>query len=116
MNLPINALNYFNFKESIYDFINCDYDKINSSIASTYWPVTFKNRSIDETLDVFYKILYNIINLHCNKMKFSNNTYLLWFSIILKKLIFRKKMAHIIFKSSPSSSNYNNFSNLRALC
>jgi len=42
--------------------------------------------------------------------------YPVWFSSTLRDLVFKKKIAHKLFKSSPSQANYNIFSNLRAKC
>jgi len=82
------------------------------------WPrsCTFKGLHINEALDVFYSKLHDIINVHCQKKRMFSSKYPLWFSKTLKHLIFSKKVAHKIYKQSPTNANYNIFSNLRAQC
>jgi len=85
-------------------------------MASTDWSCTFKDLHINEALDIFYSKLHDIIDAHCQKKRMFSSKYPLWFSKTLKQLIFSKKVAHKIYKQTPTNVNYNIFSNLRAQC
>ncbi|KAL5243160.1 hypothetical protein ACI65C_010570 [Semiaphis heraclei] len=91
------------YNELVYDFSCCNYNIIMSQIASLDWHVLFKNECISNAVTIFYNlcILANIP---------------VWFSSTLRDLVFKKKIAHKLYKSTPSQVNYNIFSNLRAKC
>lgn len=115
--LPLSSTKenlYYN--EIVHDFISCDYNAIRSCMASTDWSCTFKDLHINEALDIFYSKLHDIIDIHCQKKRMFSSKYPLWFSKTLKQLIFSKKVAHKIYKQTPTNVNYNIFSNLRAQC
>jgi len=65
---------------------------------------------------IFYNLIFNIIDANCKKKQLYTSKYPVWFSSTLRDFVFLKKIAHKIYKSSPTQTNYNIFSNLRAKC
>jgi len=57
-----------------------------------------------------------MINDNCTKKRLYVSKYPVWFSSVLKDLVFKKKIAHKIYKLHPTQINYDIFSNLRAQC
>lgn len=104
--------------EFIYDFSQCNYNVIRSQLASIDWPVIFKDQCINSAVTNFYINIFKIIDINCTKKQVYNNIikFPVWFSSILKDFIFKKKIAHKLYKLSPTQMNYNIFSNLRARC
>jgi hypothetical protein len=99
------------FNETVYDYLNCDYNIIRSSLASTNWDHVFHNLQINDAVHVFYDIIFELY-----QKKFFNNKYPICFNPILKDLIYKKNIAHILFKKTTSQINYNKFSLLCAQC
>lgn len=104
------------YNESKYDYVNCDYNIIRSSLANVNWDLVFKDLHINEAVNIFYYNVFKTINSNCNKITYFASKHPIWFSSFLKNLIYRKKIAHMLYKQNPSQSNYNIFSNLRAQC
>jgi len=106
--------------EFIYDFSLCNFNVIKSQIASIDWPIVFKDQCINSAVSSFYNIIFEIIDKNCTKKLVGIYNYIskypVWFSSTLKDLIFKKKIAHKLYKQSPTQINYNIFSNLRAQC
>lgn len=96
--LSVLVIKCLDYKEQIYDFLTCDYFKIISSIASVDWNGLLECLNINEAVDIFYTIIFEIIDLHCSKKYLCTPKLPLWFSGILKRLIFKKKLAHTIYK------------------
>lgn len=115
--LPVMSEHYLPYNEVVYDFLNCDYNDIRSSLASIDWNGALKNLNINKAVDIFYEILFDIINSFCHKTCLHTPKHPIWFSKNLKQLIFSKKISsHKIYKQTPNELNYNRFSNLRAQC
>jgi len=53
------------FNESMYDYLNCDYNIIRSSIATINFDRVFHNLQIYDAVKMFYDIIYEIIDSHC---------------------------------------------------
>jgi hypothetical protein len=84
ISLPVESVEYIDYKEQIYDFRHCDYNYIRTLIATVDWNSTFNNLCINNAVDIFYSNIYKIIDSTCPKIyKFSSN-YPTWFSSILK--------------------------------
>jgi hypothetical protein len=62
------------FNETIYDYLNCDYNIIRSSLASTNWDRVFHNLQINDVVHVFYDIIFEIIDTQCTKKTFFNKS------------------------------------------
>lgn len=116
ISIPIIVNKPIEYNLHMYNFFNCNYVDINFSLASVNWLVLFQNLCINEAVDLFYSIMYEIIDIFVPKIVKRNLNYPSWFSKNLKDLIFKKKIAHKLFKSSGLLSDYNIFSNLRAKC
>lgn len=114
--LSVMFIESLDYKEKIYDFINCDYYNIISDIASLDWNGILDCSDVNVAVEIFYKNILKIINLRCPIKYLYLPKYSLWFSTRLKQLIFKKKIAHLIYKRSPTQINYNSYSNIRALC
>lgn len=114
--LSVLFIEFLDYKEKIYDFINCNYNNIKSDIALLDWNGMLGCSNVNSAVDVFYENIFKIIDLRCPIKYLYTPKYPLWFSTILKQLIFKKKIAHLIYKKMPSQINYNQFSNARALC
>lgn len=99
-----------------YNFLKCNYADITFSLASIDWYNQFKDLNINEAVNVFYSIIYDIIDIFVPKIIIRKSKYPLWYSKSLKELIFKKKIAHKLYKSSGLVSDYNKFSNLRSKC
>jgi len=55
------------FNESVYDYLNCDYNIIRSSLASVNWHCVFNNLQINDAINAFYSIIFEIIDSYCIK-------------------------------------------------
>lgn len=82
--LPDLVFTFLEYKEQIYDFINCDYYRIRSSIASIDWNVLLKCLNFNDAVNVFYENIFKTIDLKCPKINLCTQKYPLWFSTILK--------------------------------
>lgn len=52
----------------MYNFFNCNYVDINFSLASVNWFGSFQNLCINEAVDLFYSIMYEIIDIFVPKI------------------------------------------------
>lgn len=86
ISLLVLSVNYLEYKEYIYDFYHCDYNCIISLIASVDWNGTFNDLCINNTVDIFYSLLHDIINTKCSKICQFFSSCPLWFSSELKKI------------------------------
>lgn len=103
--------------ELINDFSLCSYNVIKSELASIDWPVVFNDLCINRAVNNFYTIIFKIVdNNNCTKKHAYISKYPVWFSSMLKDLVYKKKIAHKLYKLSPTQINYNIFSNLCAQC
>lgn len=100
----------------IKDFINCDYRKIIKYIGDSLSVIKFNTCNVNEYIDQFYSILYDVINNFVSQKQIYNNLYPIWFSNELKKLLKEKKIAHITYKKYNNISEYLHFSLLRSKC
>lgn len=80
------------FNEFMYDFSLCNFNVINSQIASIDWSEVFKDQCINNAVTKFYTIIFEIIDKYCTKKKLHISKYPVWFSSKLKDLIFKKKL------------------------
>jgi len=90
----------------MYNFFNCNYADITFSLASIDWNKLFKDLSINEAVDLFYSIIYDIIDIFVPKIIKCQSYYLPWYG----------KIAHTVFKSLGLVSDDNTFSNFRGRC
>lgn len=64
-------------------------------------------------MDKFYNVLFSAIDSYIPKRAYINHKFPIWFSNDLKSLIKQKKIAHFLYKTSNSLSDYSVFSTLR---
>lgn len=112
MAIKINNCKPIEFNLCTYDFYTCNYSAIIECLGSINWLQMFENLDINDVTNLFYYILSETIDLFGPKKSNLVKKYPLWFSLALKNLIFKKKIAHKIFKSSGSLNDYNTFSKL----
>jgi len=67
-NVNLESLSY---NEIVYDFFNCNYNVIRSSLAIIDWSQVFDKLCINNAVDTFYKIIFRIIDDNCLKKNFS---------------------------------------------
>jgi hypothetical protein len=79
--LPISSLKYLNYNEQIYDFVNCDYNCVRSNLASLDWNGIFNGLDINNAVNVFYEIVFKIINTYCPVKTLYFSKYPHWFSL-----------------------------------
>jgi len=96
------------------DFKNVDYEPINEFLLSTNWVSELSNRSANDAASFFNSKLSEAIDKFIPFKTFYEHKFPLWVSPELKRLIFQKKQAHLNFKKSGISIDYNAFSELRA--
>lgn len=99
-----------------YDFKKADYDAINDYLNCIPWDDLFRNRSLDDMINVFYEIIYTAIDSHVPLKKLSTFKFPRWFSPDLRQLVLQKKEAHKKYKNSNDPDDYSTFSRLRAQC
>lgn len=100
-----------------YDFKSCDINAINNALASANWhPVFCNNSDVNMALNVFYDIIYNVVETFVPVKRFKSSTFPVWFSGELKNLIIQKKIAHAQFKRTESPEDYTIFSDYRDQC
>lgn len=84
-------------KTSKLNFFNANYDCINNELRSIDWHDTLQSNDINESVDIFYNTLYEIINNHTPIITPKSDDYPKWFSkklieMIKDKEFYRKKM------------------------
>jgi len=76
----------------MYNFFKCIYEDINLSLASINWSNLFKDLNINQAVELFYSIIYEIIVIFVPKIIICHSKYAVWFSRNLNDLIFKKKL------------------------
>lgn len=85
----VNYLDDFNYFK--YDFINADYNLIYKEIERIRWEILFKDANLEQSVDIFYSNIEEIINKFVKKNRIKFSTYPVWFSNELKGLLIQKK-------------------------
>eukprot|EP00102_Acyrthosiphon_pisum_P026087 XP_016663297.1 PREDICTED: uncharacterized protein LOC107884849 [Acyrthosiphon pisum] len=98
------------------DFKNVDYEPINEFLLCIDWVSELHNRSTNDAASFFNSKLSEAIDKFIPFKTFHEHKFPLWVSPEIKRLIFQKKRAHLTFKKSGLSLDYNVFSELRAKC
>ena len=92
--LIIENVKLLQCNEFVYDFSLCNYNVIKSQLTSIDWPIVFKDQCINSVVIHFYIIIFKIIDNNCTKTQVYVSKYSVWFSTMLKDIIFKKKIAH----------------------
>lgn len=99
-----------------YDFKSANYSLINDFLASISWDDLFFNKGVDDMVNIFYDILYDVLSAYVPVKRVASRKFPIWFSRELISLTIQKKVAHKKYKAEPSALNYSMFSNLRTQC
>jgi len=97
---------YFNFRKA-------NYPLINAFLLSFNWLETFSNLYVTSAAYALFDALHLSILRHVPNVKFSRSNFPSWFTKELINLVFQKRKAHAIFKST-CKPDYQNFSFLWA--
>lgn len=99
------------------DFFKADYNKIISELDLVEWDYEFSgNLSVDEMLDIFYKILYKLIQRYVPLRKQYGRKYPVWFSRDLIRLQKEKYSYHVRIKKYNNPLDILSFQLLRDRC
>lgn len=108
--------NNLSFSSMRYDFINANYSSLLSNFNSIDWMNVLSPLNLNDSLHVFYNILYDAIEVFVPLKKEHYSTYHTWFSDELVRLTISKKIAHTKYKLLNSQEDYRLFSLLRSQC
>jgi len=109
ISVPIVISESIEYNLCMYNFFNCNYADITFRLASIDWNKLFKDLSINEAVDLFYSIIYDVIDIFVPKIIKRQCHYPPWYSKKIKRNNLKKKIAHKVFKSSGLVSDYNTF-------
>ena len=99
-----------------FDFANADYITINNALYNINWLPILNCTDVNLCVDIFYCILYEIIEKFVPQRKYYKKNYPSWFDSTLINLITKKRRAHTLFKITNSPVDYQAFSVLRKNC
>lgn len=102
--------------EVVFNFKKCDYTLINNIFNSFDWDFFLNENNVETNVLRLNTFLHDIIKCFVPSYIRKHDSFPLWFSPPLKRLILQKKLVHNIFKSSGYPEHYHEFSRLRALC
>lgn len=84
------------------------------TLASINWLNIFRNLNAKEAVNLFYSIIYEIINIFVTKIIKRPSNYPSQYGENSKHFVFKEKNAYELFTNTGSAIDYNNFSRLRA--
>lgn len=84
--------------ELVYNFSQCNYNVIKLNLASIDWAVIFKDQWIKSAVSSFIILFFKLLTVIMQNKQVYFSKYPVWFSSILKDLIFKKKIAHKLYK------------------
>lgn len=100
---------FWNFKKANLVGIIFELNKIN-------WPVALSGLDINSAVHKFHIVCHDTLTKFVPKIRYTFNSFPIWFSMELKQLIKSKKIVHLKYKKFKNNSYYNKFSNLRLQC
>ena len=112
----INLKYLSDYKYDKFDFYNSNYNMINEKISLMNWDDLFKEKNINEDIEIFYKTLFEIIDEFTPKKVVKFSPFPKWFDKEIINLIKKKKKLHKIYKIFGDINSYRNFAELRTLC
>ena len=98
-----------------YDFSRADYPLLYKELETTNWQQVINSRHPDDAVDIFYKIMYAVLD-KCVPKKVIQHKYPVWFTKQIITLIKRKSYHHKKKKLSDHTLDYhcNKFRELRS--
>lgn len=78
INLSVIFIELLDYKEKMYDFINCDYSNIISDIASLDWNGILNCSNVNVAVNNFFGSNFKIIGLRCLTKYMYTSKFLLW--------------------------------------
>ena len=114
--------NNINNSKNLYHISRYNFNKVNSTllnhlIFSINWIefLDFNTLNLDECIELFYRLLYELIDIVVPKYIFKCNNFPTWFSKNLIETIIDKKIAHFNWKNTGDIRYQIEFKRLRAL-
>jgi hypothetical protein len=80
------------------------------------WSYLYNESNINKAIEFFYKSVFDIIKVNITQKNKRRCFTPSWFSLELRELLKKKKVAHRKFKNSGNNKDRIHFSYLRALC
>jgi hypothetical protein len=111
-----SGFNYISNNEIKYNWDKADYASIIKSLGNFNWTELLNNNRMDTNIELFYNIVYSLINQFVPTYFSYKSSFSSWFSNNFKHLIKLKKKAHLRYKQSNAAIDYLKFSTLRAQC
>ena len=112
----------FNYK-SLHYISRYNFKKINSNLLTYYlhsinWiqVLNFNILNLNECVDLFYSLLYDLIDIVVPKFKFKQTNFPAWHGTDLIQCIIDKKIAHAEWLECQDHKLYTKFKKLRAKC
>lgn len=105
LNIDVNFFQLTYLKPEVctkYIYSKGDYNKINKEISEIDWYNEFKHKSIESAVNCFYSNLNIIINKNIPSKTCKNDTYPVWYTAALKKVL---KEKHKFFKKYKTYGN-----------
>lgn len=99
-----------------YNFETCDYTVIRTDLSNINWTNTLKEKNVSDMLDIFYELVYEIIDKRVKLKTSKSKRYPPWFSKALCSSLARKSFVWRKWKTYGNISAYNEFSLLRERC
>lgn len=90
-----------------------DYESINSRIMETDWVTEFSSKSLEESIEFFYSLLDTLKQQFVPSKYISSESYPVWFTPALKKLIREKSKYLSKFKTYGNRANLDSYKLLR---
>lgn len=99
------------------NYSKCNYELVKGEISSSAWTQILSSSGIDECIEIFYNVLYEIIKKNTPTFGHkSKKDYPIWYSNGLIRCIVEKNKYHKRFKKYGNPRDYDSFSMLRSRC
>lgn len=99
---------------STLNFASADYNSIINELNNISWSEHLKqDYSIDRTVDTFYELIETVITKYTPLKNTKSNSYPIWFSTALIKVLREKAKFHNRFKKYGNPRDYFSFQKLR---
>jgi hypothetical protein len=97
-----------------FNFYKCDYSKINMYLKEIDWENLLNIGDINKAIDIFYNRLNECFSLFVPILQSKNESYPIWYSSALIKILREKAKLHRRWKKYLNPRDYDEFSLLRA--